>query len=137
MYYIIKNTDNKTLSAKIYFGILPKFGGTINLWFSSIIGSTSHFLAHPDTTIGTITSIHNNKTFFIYSPIYIWGGHPPHNDYIGILIASCIIATKSDNDIESCFSSPKRRKVTFFSAISFSPTTAIIGVFAKDNSRIL
>ena len=58
-------------------------------------------------------------------------------NYNGILTLSCIISTNASSDIDSCFSIPRRRSVTFLSAISFSPTTAIIGVFANDNSRIL
>ena len=57
--------------------------------------------------------------------------------YRGILTASTIWAINSDNGIVSCLSTPKRRNVTVLSAASFSPTTAIIGVFATDNSRIL
>ena len=49
-----------------YFGIFPKFGGTINLWFDSTIGSFSHLHEHPATTQTTDNSAKNKAIFFIY-----------------------------------------------------------------------
>ena len=123
-----KTPKTKCFGVFFYFGIFPKFGGTISLWFCSTIGSTSHFFAHPAQIIGIASIAHTNIIFFIISlPFY----------YSGNLTLSFIISTNSDSGMFSCCSTPRRRSVTIFSAISFSPTTAIIGVFANDSSRIL
>lgn len=78
-----------------------------------------------------------SSSFFPFKQIM-----PQSNDwgkqfYFGIFTDSVIWAKNSDNGITSCCSTPKRRNVTVLSACSFSPTTAIIGVFANDNSRTL
>jgi len=60
-----------------YFGIFPKLGGTINLWFSSIIGSFSH-LQHPATKPTNEQSANNIAIFFMtFFLLYIWGHNAP------------------------------------------------------------
>lgn len=48
-----------------YFGIFPKLGGTINLWFCSTIGSTSHLFAHPPNIKTKEQKAKNKVIFFI------------------------------------------------------------------------
>ena len=85
----------------------------------------------------------NNHTYFFHIlsfRLLVWWWqlhHHPLNHYIGNLTAPFICSMKSAKATTSCFSTPNLRRVTVLSFSSFSPTTAIIGVFAKDNSRTL
>lgn len=61
-----------------YFGIFPKLGGTINLWFDSTTGSVSH-LQHPATTQTKEHKAINKANFFIVLfLLYIMGAKSPH-----------------------------------------------------------
>lgn len=86
--YTIKKTQNKARRQnksapnrhafkprdknKDYFGIFPKFFGTISFWFCSTIGSVTHDLAHAESPI---TKLHNPITkivFFILFPLFLF-----------------------------------------------------------------
>lgn len=125
-----------------YFGICPKLGGTISLWFSVTIGSVSHFFIHADNVTGNANKARIIIIFFMRSPLFLFVLYMAayaaiYTSYIGIFTASAILATKSSNATVSWASCPRRRNVTVLSAASLSPTTAIIGVLASDSSRIL
>ena len=52
-----------------YFGIFPKLGGTINLWFCSTIGSFSHLHEQPTKILTTDNNATIPAIFFIISSL--------------------------------------------------------------------
>jgi len=91
-YYITKKAPIQ-IARTNYFGIFPKFGGTINFWFCSTIGSTWQ-LQQPATAITAKTAKQIDNIFFIVFSFYnimpqvkSWGNM---FFYIGNLTAAAI-----------------------------------------------
>ena len=65
-----KNRQLQNVIDKNYLGIWPKCGGTINLWFSSTIGSVSHLCVQPITVTATTPNKTSDTNFFITYPFF-------------------------------------------------------------------